>query len=92
VANIGRNPTFDNDALSVEAHLLDFEGDLYDSRLRVHFVQRIRDERKFAGFEELKARIHRDIELARRILAVPEANPHSSGPLGDTDTTGGSGS
>lgn len=73
VANIGYNPTFGNDAISVEAHILDYSGDLYGQSLWVHFVQRIRSERKFSGIEELKARIGRDIELARRILMTYEA-------------------
>jgi len=73
VANIGKNPTFGNDALSVEAHLLDFKGDLYGSDIRVHFVQRIRDERKFNGIDELKDRISKDVELGRQILSQPEA-------------------
>jgi riboflavin kinase/FMN adenylyltransferase len=73
VANIGLNPTFGNDVLSVEAHLLDFSGDLYGDHIRVHFVQRIRDEKKFNGLDELKARIAKDVELGRQILAQPEA-------------------
>jgi riboflavin kinase/FMN adenylyltransferase len=76
VANIGLNPTFGNDTLSVEAHLLDYSGDLYGTDLLVYFVQRIRDERKFSGLDALKARIRKDAELARRILSVPEAEPH----------------
>lgn len=73
VANIGKNPTFGNEALSVEAHILDFAGDIYGSDIRVHFVQRIRDEKKFSGIDELKDRITADIELGRQILAQPEA-------------------
>ena len=73
VANIGKNPTFGNDALSVEAHILDFSGDIYGSDIRVHFVQRIRDEKKFNGIDELKARISTDIDLGRQILSQPEA-------------------
>jgi riboflavin kinase/FMN adenylyltransferase len=73
VANIGLNPTFGNDVLSVEAHLLDFSGDIYGDEIRVHFVQRIRDEKKFDGLEELKDRIAKDVELGRQILAQPEA-------------------
>jgi len=73
VANIGKNPTFDNDALSVEAHLLDFKGDLYGREIQAHFVQRIRDEKKFSGIDELKERIGKDIELGRQILAQPDA-------------------
>lgn len=73
VANIGKNPTFGNDALSVEAHLLDFNGDLYGREIMVHFVQRIRDEKKFSGIDELKERITLDAELGRQILSQPEA-------------------
>ncbi|WP_243545353.1 bifunctional riboflavin kinase/FAD synthetase [Pseudodesulfovibrio tunisiensis] len=73
VANIGKNPTFGNEALSVEAHIIDFSGDIYGKDIRVHFVQRIRDERKFSGIDELKARIKVDTELGRKILSQPEA-------------------
>lgn len=73
VANIGKNPTFGNDALSVEAHILDYSGDIYGSDIRVHFVQRIRDEKKFNGIDELKARITVDVDLGRQILSQPEA-------------------
>ncbi len=73
VVNIGYNPTFNNEQMSIEAHLLDFSGDLYDSHLRLHFVQRLRGEKKFSGIEELIARIKEDIALGRRILAAPDA-------------------
>lgn len=73
VANIGYNPTFGNDEISIEAHLLDFSGDIYGHELEVHFVQRLRPEKKFSGVEELVARIQEDIALARHILAAPEA-------------------
>lgn len=73
VANIGKNPTFGNEALSVEAHILDFSGDLYGRNIQVHFVQRIRSEQKFNGIDELKERIGKDVELGRQILARPEA-------------------
>lgn len=73
VTNIGCNPTFGGDALSVEVHILDFSGDLYGKPIRVHFVQRLRSERRFSGVEELAARIREDIRLGRSILATPEA-------------------
>lgn len=73
VANIGYNPTFGNDVLSVEVHILDLQADLYGRELKVHFVQRLRGERKFSGLEELKAQIGKDIALGRTILALPEA-------------------
>lgn len=75
VANVGVNPTFGNNEISVEAHLLDFDRDLYGSFIRVHFVQRIRNERKFASLDELKNRIALDCDLARTILAEPAAHP-----------------
>lgn len=75
VANIGKNPTFGEFEMSVEAHILDFAANLYDEPIRVHFVQRIRAEKKFAGPDELVARIREDIGLARMILAAPDARP-----------------
>lgn len=74
VANIGFNPTFGNDVLSVEVHLLDFDADLYGQEMRIHFVQRLRSEQKFANLDALIARIHEDILLARRILGSSEAH------------------
>ncbi|MFW5499654.1 MULTISPECIES: bifunctional riboflavin kinase/FAD synthetase [unclassified Maridesulfovibrio] len=73
VANIGKNPTFGNEALSVEAHILDFSKDIYGKDIRVHFIQRIRSEKKFNGLDELKERIGIDIGLAREILSYPES-------------------
>ena len=67
VANVGHNPTFGNVSLSVEVHLLDFEGDLYGAQLGVAFVARIRDERKFASVDELAAQIACDVQQARYI-------------------------
>jgi len=68
VANIGSRPTFDGGRVTVEAHLLDFTGDLYGEVLRLRFVERIRDEQRFEGPDELVAQIERDIERARRLL------------------------
>ncbi len=73
VANIGYNPTFGNDVLSVEVHILDLHSDLYGKSMHVHFVQRLRGEKKFSGLDELKAQITKDVELGRTILALPEA-------------------
>jgi riboflavin kinase / FMN adenylyltransferase len=75
VANIGKNPTFGENALTVEAHILDFKGNLYDQPIRVHFVQRLRAEKRFSGPDELAARIREDTGLARMILAAPDSRP-----------------
>src|SRR6266704_2358170 len=69
VANIGYNPTFGNQALSVEAHLFDVEANLYGATVRVEFLCRIRDERKFASVEELVAQIACDARYARDVHA-----------------------
>jgi riboflavin kinase/FMN adenylyltransferase len=68
VMNIGVRPTVGGMALRIEAHLLDFEGDLYGQKLRVELVSRIRGEQKFAGLEELRAQIAKDAEAARKRL------------------------
>lgn len=68
VANIGYSPTFDDHLFTVEVHLLDFNKDLYGTKIRVDFIQRIRGETKFNNFDELKAQIRKDIEDARQLL------------------------
>jgi riboflavin kinase/FMN adenylyltransferase len=70
VVNLGRRPTFEGKGGSLEAHLLGFDGDLYGSLLRLAFVRRLRDERRFAGAAELVEQIRRDIEDARAILEL----------------------
>lgn len=69
VVNLGVRPTFAGAGASLEIHLLDFSGDLYGSRLRLYFVERLRDERRFASIEALQAAIRDDIANARMILA-----------------------
>jgi len=66
VMNVGVRPTVDGTSLRVEAHVLDFSGDLYGSTLRVELVARLRGEQRFAGLPELKAQIARDVEAARQ--------------------------
>ncbi len=67
--SLGTNPTFvSGGALTLEAHLLDFEGDLYDQRLRVCFLERLRDEEQYADVDSLLAQIHRDIENTRAVV------------------------
>jgi riboflavin kinase/FMN adenylyltransferase len=68
--NVGIRPTFETGrGLLVEAHLIDFDGDLYDKTLRIAFVARLRGERRFPGVEELIAQMHRDVEAARELCA-----------------------
>jgi riboflavin kinase/FMN adenylyltransferase len=67
--NVGVAPTFGRTEGRVEAHLLDFEGDLYGRVVDVSFVERIREERRFSGVDELTEQIRRDVEEARIIMA-----------------------
>jgi len=67
MVSIGRNPTFEGKFLTVEAHLLEFDADLYGESLRLYFKKRIRDELKFSSVEDLKARMEKDREFTRKI-------------------------
>ena len=69
VANIGRKPTFDNQPVSYEVHILDFNGNLLGKHIRIHFISRLRDEKKFSSSLELKQQIKRDIDEAKKILS-----------------------
>lgn len=71
VTNIGVRPTFDGTRRVVEAYLLDWEGDLYDQRLRLELLMRLRNERKFNGIDELVAQIRHDVAEARAVLGLP---------------------
>lgn len=65
ITNAGVRPTFDDGTdISVESYIFDFDGDLYGDVLRVRFLHRIRDERKFNGIDELKAQIEKDTARA----------------------------
>lgn len=72
MANIGHRPTIgdrgENQPI-IEVNLFDFDGDLYGQHIRVHFIDRIRDEEKFNGLGALKAQLEKDREKAKQILA-----------------------
>ncbi|HEY4392882.1 MAG TPA: bifunctional riboflavin kinase/FAD synthetase [Polyangia bacterium] len=69
--SIGRNPTFTGpDApISVEAHLLDYEGDIYDRRLRLEILDRLRDEQRFDTIDALIQQIHADVSRVRELVS-----------------------
>jgi riboflavin kinase/FMN adenylyltransferase len=70
VANIGYSPTFDDRVFTVEVHILDFNENIYGETIRVNFISRIRDEKKFSSILELSHQIERDIETAKGILSI----------------------
>lgn len=74
VTNVGVRPTFDEEPPRpiVEAHILDFDQDLYGRTVRVLFVERLRDEKRFKGPDELLEQIERDIERGRTVLKAAD--------------------
>ncbi|MEW5742217.1 MAG: riboflavin biosynthesis protein RibF [Myxococcota bacterium] len=68
-ANIGVKPTFGGTEVTIEAHLFDFDGDLYGKRVRVQFLERLRAEKRFGSASELAGQIARDLEAARAAVA-----------------------
>jgi riboflavin kinase/FMN adenylyltransferase len=66
----GFNPTFAEGRHSLEAHLLDFDRDIYDQPIELQFVERIRSEKKFASEEELSTQIAEDVDTARAMLTT----------------------
>jgi riboflavin kinase/FMN adenylyltransferase len=71
VTNIGVRPTFgaEDETLTVETHLLDYDKDLYGQRLSLEFVERLRGEKRFSGPQALVEQIHADIAQARQRLS-----------------------
>ena len=70
VTNVGTRPTVNNGTdVTVEAWILDFDGDLYGQTVRVEFLKHIRDEVRFDSLDALKAQIMRDAETTRQCLA-----------------------
>jgi riboflavin kinase/FMN adenylyltransferase len=67
--SVGRNPTFvgGDGAVTIEAYLLDFDGDLYDQRLRLEVGERLRDEQRFESVEALVAQIRQDVARIRAL-------------------------
>jgi len=72
ITNIGVRPTFGVDTEpSIESYIFDFDGELYGDVIRVRFLHRIRDERKFSGVDELKQQIENDTRRALNYFNRP---------------------
>ncbi|MGH2541568.1 MAG: riboflavin kinase, partial [Ardenticatenaceae bacterium] len=68
VTNVGTRPTVDGRLRQVESHIFDWSGDLYDKTITVHFLHRLREERKFPSLDALIAQIRADADQARQLL------------------------
>ena len=66
ITNVGYNPTVNGDKLSIETYLLDFDKDVYDHYFKLHFIDRIRDEKRFNNIELLKEQIQKDKEYVEQ--------------------------
>ncbi len=71
--NLGPRPTFGETAVALEAHLFDADADWYGTRVRVDFIARLRDTKKFSGPEELVKQLARDEQMARVTIARARA-------------------
>jgi riboflavin kinase/FMN adenylyltransferase len=67
-ANLGSNPTFGEDAVKLEVHVIGFQGSLYGRILEVDFLERIRGVETFPNADALRARLQRDVEYATRVV------------------------
>jgi riboflavin kinase/FMN adenylyltransferase len=67
--NIGPNPTFGEQIRKVEAHLIDFRGDLYGQTIELDILARLRATRRFADLEDLLSQIRLDVERAREVCS-----------------------
>lgn len=70
VANLGKRPTVDGTRYQLEVHLFDFAEDIYRRIVHVNFLRKLRDERRFDSFDELRAQIERDAQAARAFFAA----------------------
>jgi riboflavin kinase/FMN adenylyltransferase len=68
--NVGDNPTFGPGPTGIEVHLIDTDRDLYGQELRLYFIDRIRNEQRFASVEDLVAAITQDVQRCRELLAT----------------------
>ncbi len=69
ITNIGMRPTFEEQARSIEAHIFDFDRDIYGHRIKLELIEKIRGEKKFASADELAHQIQLDVARAKEILA-----------------------
>jgi len=66
--NIGFNPTFNQKKLSIEVHIFDFEKDIYNKKIKVFLVKKIRDEKRFLSKEALKKQLLKDQNISAKYL------------------------
>ena len=68
--NIGTRPTLNGDKQTIEVHIFEFDKNIYDSTLTIHFIEKIRDEQKFESLDALKKQLIKDKEICKRNLSL----------------------
>ena len=77
VANVGNRPTVGGTRSLLEVHLFDFNQDIYGKHVRVEFIHKLRDEKKYDSFELLKQQIFKDAEAAREYFLLTAKPPRT---------------
>jgi len=72
--NIGERPTFDEASYSIEVHIIDFDKEIYGKEIQIQFVERVRDEMKFSGKDELVRQLNHDKEKVMKVLKNKKPN------------------
>lgn len=70
ITNVGYNPTVNGNKLSIETHVLDFDEDIYGEYFKLHFIRKIREEKKFDSIEDLKRQIEKDREIVDKDIVT----------------------
>jgi riboflavin kinase/FMN adenylyltransferase len=68
ITNVGLRPTFGENQLLIETHIIDFKVDIYGMTMRIGFIDRLRDEKRFESIDALVAQISKDVEQAKEIF------------------------
>lgn len=77
MANIGYRPTIDANRLTIEANIFDFDREIYNDHITIRFVERIRDERRFGGLQQLKGQLGYDKEMVLKLFGEQSVGKHS---------------
>ncbi|MEC9140165.1 MAG: bifunctional riboflavin kinase/FAD synthetase [Chloroflexota bacterium] len=73
VTNIGVRPTFGSNSRQIETHIIDYDGDLYNTKIRVAFARKLREEVKFNAVDDLVNQLHEDVASAKTLLNEDES-------------------
>ncbi len=70
ISNVGYNPTVENNKRNIETFIFNFDGELYDREIKIEFLDFLREEKKFSSVEELRKRVYKDIDTAKKYFKI----------------------